>query len=78
MIEPRELFFGCGSAVAAADSLKADKKMRIPSGANIVNTGRGKGRYDVLESLRCGCHKRLLKMTKTELELALAEATRDQ
>ena len=35
----------------------------------------GGGRYDVLESVRCRCHKRLLKMTKTELQLALAEAT---
>jgi DNA-binding protein HU-beta len=34
------------------------------------------GRYDVLESVRRGCHKRLLKMTKTELQLALAEATK--
>src|SRR5215469_14780790 len=33
------------------------------------------GRYDPLESIRCLCHKRLLKMTKTELQLALAEAT---
>ena len=33
------------------------------------------GRYDVLESVRCRCHKRLLKMTKTELQIALAEAT---
>jgi DNA-binding protein HU-beta len=33
------------------------------------------GRYDVLERVRCRCHKRLLKMTKTELQLALAEAT---
>ena len=33
------------------------------------------GRYDPLESIQCRCHKRLLKMTKTELELALAEAT---
>ena len=32
MIEPRELFFGCGSTVAAAHSLKASKKMIIPSG----------------------------------------------
>src|SRR5262249_38653329 len=28
-----------------------------------------------LESIRYLCHKRLLKMTKTELQLALAEAT---
>jgi nucleoid DNA-binding protein len=35
-----------------------------------------RGRYDVLEMVRCRCHKRLLKMTKTELELALAEATK--
>jgi len=33
------------------------------------------GRYDVLESGRCRCHKRLLKMTKTELQVALAQAT---
>ena len=33
------------------------------------------GRYDSLESIRRLCHKRLLKMTKTELQLALAEAT---
>jgi DNA-binding protein HU-beta len=32
-------------------------------------------RYDVFESVRCRCHKRILKMTKTELQLALAEAT---
>ena len=35
----------------------------------------GAGRYDVLESVRCRCHKRLLKMTKTELRDALAQAT---
>jgi len=33
------------------------------------------GRYDSLVSIRCLCHKRLLKMTKTEIQLALAEAT---
>ena len=33
------------------------------------------GRYNPLESIRCLCHKRLLKMTKTEIQLALAEAT---
>jgi len=33
------------------------------------------GRHDPLESIRRLCHKRLLKMTKTELQLALAEAT---
>jgi len=32
-------------------------------------------RYDVLESVRRRCHERILKMTKTELQLALAEAT---
>jgi len=35
----------------------------------------GGGRYDSLVSIRCLCHKRLLKMTKTEIQLALAEAT---
>ena len=34
-----------------------------------------RGRYDVLEMVRCRCHKRLLKMTKTELQIALAQAT---
>src|SRR6516165_2373128 len=33
------------------------------------------GRHDPLESIRCRCHKTPLKMTKTELQLALAEAT---
>ena len=33
------------------------------------------GRHDPLESIRRLCHKRLLKMTKTEIQLALAEAT---
>ena len=68
VIEPGEFFFRCRSTVAAAHSLKL---IRICGGANIVKVGR----YDVLESVRCRCHKRLLKMTKTELELALAEAT---
>ena len=53
VIEPGELFFRCGSTVAAAHSLKL---IRICAGANIVNRGRGKGRveeerYDVLESV---------------------------
>jgi hypothetical protein len=53
----------------------------ISGNKSLVGEGRGgwsRGRYDVLESVRCRCHKRLLKMTKTELGLALAEATRDQ
>src|SRR6516225_853170 len=37
--------------------------------------GRRRGDTNPLESIRRLCHKRLLKMTKTELELALAEAT---
>jgi DNA-binding protein HU-beta len=42
----------------------------------IVGEGRMEhGRCNGLESIRYRCHKRLLKMTKTELQLALAEAT---
>src|SRR5215813_10075603 len=46
-------------------------------GKNKRATGwKGGGReIRSLESIRCLCHKRLLKMTKTELQLALAEAT---
>jgi DNA-binding protein HU-beta len=33
------------------------------------------GRYDILERVQCRCHKRLLKMTKTEFQVALAQAT---
>ena len=44
VIEPGELFFGCGSTVASALSLKGDKNS--PPAQNIVNRGRGKGRVE--------------------------------
>ena len=40
VIEPSELSFGCGSAIAAAHSLKL---IRICGGANIVKVGEGRG-----------------------------------
>jgi len=77
VIEPSELFFGCGSNDSGRTSLKL---IRICGGANIVKVGEGRGGWSrggtmSLKASDVAVIKRLLKMTKTELQIALAEAT---
>ena len=59
VIEPSELFLGCGSNDSGRTFSKADKNLwRREHRESGRRKGRvEQGRYDVLESVRCRCHK---------------------